>query len=441
MLEAKDKRLLFFVILAAFMYAWVLTKEPAEIYGGYLIIIPLLLVYIVRYGIPTQFWLFAGFFVFTGLVNIAANNNEADQFLKIFLGVMMSYLFFYYVLKRFDFDVQVIFRAYLIGALIVSIIGLIQFSSYLVGFRPGYDFTWLGIFNKWGVVTGGNLGIRVNSIFGEPSTYAAVMAPAMFVSLNNLITRAAFVYKRWQSILVLAVYLLTFSSLGYLGIFVALLLLMINYGFARLIFLFVPLFAVAFVVLYNYVPDFQYRWDSTITLFQTGQVDIKTEHGSAIVFYNNYVVATENLGNNFLFGSGLGSHPVAFEKYSITKDIQTFGFANNSSDANSMLLRIISEIGLIGVVFAFVFIRRGLVRRDPYDAENKYWIISAATLCILILYLLRQGHYFLNGFPLFVWIYYYTRKNADAYQIAKEEQAQEENEESVSDEMEEDGDE
>lgn len=415
MVAAKDRWLLFLVIFSMFATAWVLTKEPVEIYVGYLVILLLLPVYMIRFGLQTKFWYFFLFFVGTGFFNIALGNNTGDQFIKILAGLMISYLFYHYVMQRFEFDVQLLFKAYMMGAVLVSIIGLAQFISFIVGFRAGYDFTWTGIFNKWGATTGGNLGLRVNSIFGEPSTFAAVLAPAMFVAMNNLVTAGTYLIKRWQSILILVVYVLTFSSLGYIGLFVAILLLMINYGFARFILLFVPLLVIAFIVLYNNVEDFRYRWDSTLYLFETGEVDIRTEHGSAIVFYNNYVVAMENFQTNFLFGTGLGSHPVAFEKYSITKNIETFGFSNNSSDANSMLLRIISEIGSIGVIIAFVFIRRNFVRRDPNDPENTYWILSSAALCIIVLYLVRQGHYFLNGFPFFVWIYYYAKKRSETW--------------------------
>lgn len=419
-----SRGLLLAVMISIFATAWVWTKEPVEIYAGYAVILVLLPVYMFRFGIPGRFWAFFGFFLFTGVFNVLFGNNVMDQFVKIFLGVMMSYLFYYYVLQRFDYDVEALFSYYVKGIFIISIIGLIQFISYQVKFRPGYDFTWTGIFNKWGVPAGGNLGIRVNSIFNEPSTLATVAAPAMFVAVRNLVTSGTYILKRWQSALVLVVFLLTFSSVGFIGLFIALVLLMVNYGFARFLFLFFPLLIVSFIYLYNNVEDFRYRFDSTVYLFEHGEVDISSQHGSSIVFYNNFVVATENVGNNFLWGSGLGSHPVAFERYSITKNITTFGFSNNNADANSMLLRIISETGLIGVVFVFIFIRRFFVRRDVNDEENPYWIISASCLCVIMLYLLRQGHYFLNGFPFFVWLYYYTRKKADERELEMEELAE-----------------
>lgn len=438
MLSAKDNRLLFFVIFSMFATAYVITKEPVEIYLGYTVLLLLLPVYLMRYGVPSRFWYFFLFFVFTGFFNVLVGNNETGQLMKILIGLLISYLFYYYVLQRFEFDVRVLFKAYMNGAVFVSIIGAIQVVSIVVGFRPGYDYTWTGLFNKWGL-SGGEAGLRVNAIFSEPSTYAAIIAPAMFVALYNVVTTKTFMVKRWQSILILVVYFFTFSSVGYIGIFVAIILLMVNYGFGRFILFFLPLLLLAFYVLYNNVEDFRYRLDSTVYLFQTGQVDIGKQHGSAIVFYNNYVVATENFKTNFLFGTGLGSHPYAFDKYSITQNIETFGFANNSSDANSMLLRIISELGILGVIFSFVFLRRNFVRRDAKDPDNIYWILSSATLCIIVLYLLRQGHYFLNGFPFFVWIYFYTRQNANEYAREREEEELEEDEDG--EETEEDADE
>lgn len=413
-LTGQDRRTLFLVIFSIFATAWVLLKEPMEIYVGYVAILVLLPIYIFRFGIPSGFWIAFSYLSVTGLINIALGNDTIDQFLKIFIGMMISYLFYYLVYARFNFDVHLLFKVYLKGAYIVALIGLIQLISYLIGFTPGYDFRWLGIFNKWGVISGGNLGIRINSIFGEPSTFAAVIAPAMFVSLNNIFSPAnRYGLTLFQSLVILVVYLTTFSSLGYIGLFVALVLLMINYGFARFLFLFVPVLIAAYFYLYNNVEDFRYRWDSTFFIFSTGQIDVHTEHGSSIVFYNNYVVAIENFERNFLTGTGLGSHPVAFDKYSVTKDIATYGFANNSADANSMLLRIISELGVIGLVIAGVFLKRGYVRRSGTDSEDKFWLLSSASLCIIILYLIRQGHYFINGFPFFVWLYYYARQNAD----------------------------
>ena len=49
------------------------------------------------------------------------------------------------------------------------------------------------------------------------------------------------------------------------------------------------------------------------------------------------------------------------------------------------------------------------------DAPDTFWIISGAILTMIVVNLLRQGHYFLNGFPFFIWLYYFNYVNAQKY--------------------------
>ncbi|MCB0410712.1 MAG: hypothetical protein KDD29_10870, partial [Flavobacteriales bacterium] len=125
------------------------------------------------------------------------------------------------------------------------------------------------------------------------------------------------------------------------------------------------------------------------------------------ILYNNYIIATKNFKENPLFGTGLGSHPIAFEKYSIAKHIKVHGFNLNSADANSMLLRLISETGLFGVIIMFYIIIKFYIKRDE-EYETNHWLISNGILIMILLNLFRQGHYFLNGFPFFVLLYVYN---------------------------------
>ena len=70
----------------------------------------------------------------------------------------------------------------------LSVIGLIQILSFLIGFEIGYNFNW--ILNKWGVIRGGLVGIRVNSLLSEPTYLATVISPAIYVSFKNLISNS-----------------------------------------------------------------------------------------------------------------------------------------------------------------------------------------------------------------------------------------------------------
>ena len=148
-----------------------------------------------------------------------------------------------------------------------------------------------------------------------------------------------------------------------------------------------------------------------VEVFSTGNFKLGKTHGSSLILYNNYQVAVRNFKDYFL-GTGLGSHPVAFAKYSLTKNVKTIGVDLNGMDANSMFNRLLSETGIVGVGLFLLIIFKGFVKRNiavPFN--NSYWIISNSILTLILLNLLRQGHYFLHGFPLLVWIYYYNKQN------------------------------
>ena len=105
----------------------------------------------------------------------------------------------------------------------------------------------------------------------------------------------------------------------------------------------------------------------------------------------------------------MGSHPVAFKKYSITQNIGIYGISQNNLDASSMLIRLISETGIFGTGLMLLVFFRCFIRRDlENNMPEHFWIISGAIAVMIAVNLLRQGHYFLNGFPFFVWLYYYN---------------------------------
>ena len=84
----------------------------------------------------------------------------------------------------------------------------------------------------------------------------------------------------------------------------------------------------------------------------------------------------------------------------------------NKADANSMLLRLLSETGLYGVIIMLSFVIYNIVPRNK-SANDTNWLVSNGILVVILVYLMRQGHYFINGFPFFLWLYYYVRKYND----------------------------
>jgi hypothetical protein len=397
------------IFLSVFVSSITFFRDPFEGYFHYIIFLLLFPVFLLKFGLPKK--IIGSIFILfvVGVLEIFLGNNTWPLFLKIFLGFVLSVSFYGYVLDYFKFDTQKIFSFYIKGAIIVSYIGLFQFVFFYLSFTPGYNYSWL--FNKWGLISGG-FGIRVNSIFSEPAQCAIVLGPACFVAIYNLIPRnKKYLLTKFQSVLIILVTFLTTSSTGYIGLLFILLFLLYNYGKISYFFLGVPFIILVSFLLYNNVPDFKSRIDTSLGLWVDGDFRIQNINSSSFIIYNNYHIAQENFLSNPFTGTGLGSHPIAFDKYSLTNRSDIIDLQFNKADGNSLLIRLISETGILGVVFIFVFMRRFYVRRDPFNVDATFWIISNSVLIIIILFLLRQGNYFLNAFPLFMWIYYYARKN------------------------------
>lgn len=414
-----------------FISSIILLKTPFEFYLSYVGLIILLFAFIFKYKFPTKLmYLFIPLLVF-GIINVIYQNNTFAFFIKIYANLFVGALFFYYVFEYYDRDVVRFFEIYMKWAYVAAVIGIIQLLFYKVGFKPGYDFrVWFG-FNKWSVTPGG-LGIRINSIFCEPSYVGSTLGPAFFIAIYNLIFNKAYFITRLQCIVIIFTYLFSTSSVAYIGVFFVLILLMINFGVVRYIAFVVPLTLILFYALYNNVREFRIRVDGINALYVQGVLEIeankddrggamvqlmrkrhllKTIHGSSFVQYNNYVIAKSNFMENPLFGTGLGSHQYIFSKYDLSY-LLGGEYDNNIADANSMFLRIVSETGLFGIIFIFMFVRNNYVKKDPNHPEADYhWLISNAVLVIILLQLARQGNYTFGGFMGFMWLYYYTKQD------------------------------
>lgn len=398
--------LTFFIFLTIFLNSFVFFKSPFEFQFGYIIYLPLLPVFMTRYGFNRRILMIFFILLVTGIFSILIGANVSGQFFKVYIGLMMSYFFYYYVILEYDENVELLFKWYLKGSFFVSLIGIFQFISFQIGFTPGYNFGW--ILNKWSFTPGGNFGLRINSIFAEPTHLAAVMSAAFFISIYNVFVKEPLFINRIQSLVIILVYLLSFSGLGQIGIFLTFLMFAINFGLVRYIFILIPLAVLLFNFLYNNVKDFRERYDGIVELYTTGKFVLGKTHGSSFILYNNFHVAIKNFQSNPIFGSGIGSHPVAFEKYSLAKNIAVYGFDFNSADANSMLLRLISETGIFGVTIFLIIMAKCYVKRDE-ENESYHWLISNGILIMILLNLFRQGHYFLNGFPFFVLMYIFNK--------------------------------
>ena len=165
-----------------------------------------------------------------------------------------------------------------------------------------------------------------------------------------------------------------------------------------------------FSLAYQNVKDFSERADAAKGLWIDQDFTISNTNSSSFVLFNNLHIAKENLSLFPLFGTGLGSHETAFKKFTLTKSLIQYDFEFNIKDGNSLFVRLCTETGLIGLLFIIVFIINGFIYKvdsnNPEMVEHK--LISQSIFVLLVLVLIRQGNYMLNGLPLMFLLYYFN---------------------------------
>jgi len=395
------------IFISIFISTIVFFKVPFEGYLHYLIFLGLLPFFLVKYGYPMFLLKILGVIALAGVYNVLLDNCTPFGFIKIWGGMLLSFSFYYFVLCYYKFNLFQLFNVYLKWSYYAAIIGLIQLLTFLIGFGPGYNYSWL--FNKWAVIEGGFFGIRVNSIFAEPSTLAAVLAPAVYVSVYNIFHKSDFMIKKSASLIIIACYLATSSSTAYLGVML-ISFLVIDGLKIRYLFIGLALGLIGFFVFYKYSLDFQSRIDSSIALWVYEDFRIENTNTSGFVLYNNFHVGWETFKESPLIGHGVGSFELGFDKHTLTKTKLNYNFEFNTSDGNSLFIRMMGETGLLGLGSFLFLIIRGFISKGKREDLLKYRILSQALLIMILLNLLRQGNYFLNGFPFFVILYYYNWK-------------------------------
>jgi hypothetical protein len=246
------------------------------------------------------------------VLNIFLGNNSTILFFKIFGGFVFYGTAYYFLFRLNRNKVERLFIIYLRIAYVVALIGIFQEISYLVGFKLGHDYS---LFLPNIRCQGTTLGLlQVTSILQEPSHLGSVMAPAVFVALFNIIGRKNYLMDKKASWLILICTLLSFSLVAYLGIIIIFILLMLNYKKVKTIVL--ASIAVAFLAVCAYVAlsNIRLRVNDTAAIL-CGKKTIDQVNLSTLAFYGNGFVAYKSVMNNPVFGAGLGSHPVSYDRY------------------------------------------------------------------------------------------------------------------------------
>ena len=259
--------------------------------------------------------------------------------------------------------------------------------------------------------TVGGIFLRVNGIVMEPGLLATLLTPA--VAYHILAFKNC--NKRHTLLLLFAMFI-TFSTIGYVvsGLILADKLLFRSSRRVRLI-----LWPAVFLLTVLFVG----RTDTGNSDEKSVFSEITTKIGDSfdgirqlqpeyIEMLNLSSYATlMNLyvahhAPNRLTGTGLGNHPYNYEKVYVS-DHPAYGL--NKYDGYSLLIRLYSETGLIGLSLFFLFVGRNY---------NRNSLINSSIVFLIVSFMLRGGHYTLNGTVFFFFMYYWTRKTNRAYELS-----------------------
>ena len=256
----------------------------------------------------------------------------------------------------------------------IALIGLAQFiAANALGHPDVLDFSFL---NRW---AGGNVwynrgsldGItRANSILQEPSALGMVLGTVAGVALlrlgvGGIAHRDALrkVISPWAAIIIMAGFLVTVSLVDFVLLLVVAASIWIVsrtmsaaavFGVLSAIIL---IGAAAYSAMISALPDVSAKIAAMSSVTSEDLRVERAEDLSAIALAVNVAVMRANLARDPILGAGLGAHPITYDRENpglgrLPSDILTVGM--NKEDAASLLIRLLSESGLVGTA-AFMF--------------------------------------------------------------------------------------
>jgi len=256
---------------------------------------------------------------------------------------------------------------------IVSLIGVAQFlCANVLGHPEVLEFSFL---NRWarGNVwyNQGSLDgiVRANSILQEPSALGMVLGTVAGVALMRLgivgaSQRDALIplVPAWAAILIVAGYVVTVSLIDFILLLIvgaaiwAVPLRNSKSAIGGLLAVIVVMGGFSYTAIISTLPDVGKKIASMGAIASD---DIRVERAedlSAIALAVNLSVMRSNLARAPLVGAGLGAHPITYDRENpglgrLPADLMTVGM--NKEDAASLLIRLLSETGILGTL-AFV---------------------------------------------------------------------------------------
>ena len=323
--------------------------------------------------------------------------KPAEQILLITVYFLGYSVFFKHCVN----DIDSIWNKYLRVCEFFSLLAIIQLCFMVILNIDPFYFATL----KETYETNSIMHIRLHAYFGEPGPFAMFLLPYITYGFFTMKYKGV---KKSRFFFVAFVFSLTFSAMGYLMLF---LILLYKWCKSKSV---LKIFAISGgLVLLNIVisngSNSQIKADtnqldaSLIKISDTFTAFKNVDPGMFEVLNLSSYATLSNLWVSFnapnrIIGTGIGTHSESYSRI-YKSDFSHYGL--NQHDAYSILIRVFSEFGFIGISILFLFL---------YRLFNRLNIINISILPYLLAHLIRGGHYTINGMFFFCMLYYLTSK-------------------------------
>jgi len=323
-----------------------------------------------------------------------------QQSFLFFLFIIMYGTFFSINEKKLD-D---IFKGYLNASFVVSILGLVQVVFYYLTFVDIFaHFSWLG---RAHCIT--NSLIRLHSICPEGGQLGTVLSPAI---VYIIYFKDKWNFLGWKKWVIVIAGLMTFSITFFIALFFSLYFRFVSKN--KIVDIIVLILLIMWGVNFIVVTSGKYSRaeeksglagiemrlaESAALLFSLNDLEsIKNTNTSTYAWMTNFYVSRH--APYRIFGTGLGSHQQNY--LNVYHDDSAYAYGLNSEDGYSLLNRIFSEFGILGLICYICMIFRHVDRND---------VVSFSVLFFIIGSFLRGGNYFLTGCIFFHYLFFLAKK-------------------------------
>ena len=348
-----------------------------------------------RVDAPKTFIYVIGIATVLSMIGNVAFSVSADYLVSYLPPILLSFLSYYTYMNESGFNLERLLGKYHHVAFLVSCFAMLQQILHLLG--SDAPLFMAQILKSSGPFIG------VVGLSSEPSNFAGALAPAVYLSLYRLTIERK---GKAKSLIILVALLMSFSALGYLVIFLSLMILLPSALSRRSLALVLssPLVLVLVFTVANQ-EHFATRLRDTSAVavgqasLEPGEVNLSTY--SLVV---NLSIVRQALPENSFLGVGMGAYPVVFDEH--IGDFETPVWRDSlpgRGTATSLLLKVAAELGIVGVVFALWFLVGNV------DLRQRSYVNHAFFVALAVVYL-RLGFYYINGVPFFALMYWYSKR-------------------------------